>query len=63
MQDRNLFSSNACSKATLPVTDELSIPEKVRLDAEHRLRRSCGFDLRIMLHTVWRAIAGHGVAH
>ena len=43
--------------------DELSIPEKVRLDAEYLRRRSFGFDLRILFATVSRAILGRGVAH
>jgi O-antigen biosynthesis protein WbqP len=43
--------------------DELSIPEKARLDVEYRQRRSFWFDLRIIALTVWRAIAGAGVAH
>ena len=43
--------------------DELSIPEKVRLDAEYLRRRSFGFDLRILLATVSRAVLGRGVAH
>ncbi|HOX19434.1 MAG TPA: sugar transferase [Gemmatimonadales bacterium] len=43
--------------------DELSIPEKVRLDAEYLRLRSFWFDLRIIAITVWRAIAGDGIAH
>ena len=43
--------------------DELSIPEKVRLDAEYAQRQSTSFDLRIMALTVLRAVTGRGVAH
>jgi O-antigen biosynthesis protein WbqP len=43
--------------------DELPISEKVRLDADYLNRRSLGFDLRILWHTVFRVTAGSGVAH
>lgn len=43
--------------------DELSLPEKVKLDAEYLARRSFWFDRRIIVLTAWRALAGHGVAH
>lgn len=43
--------------------DELSIAEKVQFDADYVQRRSFWFDLRILALTVWRAVAGAGVAH
>lgn len=43
--------------------DELSIPDKVRLDVEYLRRRSVLFDLRILLLTASRALTGHGVSH
>lgn len=43
--------------------DELSIPDKVALDAEYLARRSFAMDLRILALTAWRALAGDGVAH
>jgi O-antigen biosynthesis protein WbqP len=43
--------------------DELSIPDKVALDAEYLERRSFAMDLRILVLTAWRALAGDGVAH
>jgi O-antigen biosynthesis protein WbqP len=43
--------------------DEISIPEKVRLDAEYRARRSFGFDLRILTLTFLRVIRQEGVSH
>ena len=43
--------------------DELSIPEKVRLDAEYAQRQSTLFDLRIIALTVLRTVTGRGVSH
>lgn len=43
--------------------DELSIPEKVRLDAEYLRRRSMATDLRILALTAVRAVRGDGVSH
>lgn len=43
--------------------DELSIPEKVRLDAEYLQRQSLAFDLAIILATLRQAIRGRGVSH
>jgi O-antigen biosynthesis protein WbqP len=43
--------------------DELSIPEKVRLDREYMERMSLAFDLRILLATLRSAASGHGVSH
>lgn len=43
--------------------DELSIAEKVRLDAEYLARRSFLFDLGILWLTVRRVLTGHGVSH
>ena len=43
--------------------DELSIPDKVRLDVEYLRRRSLAFDLQIMVLTGVRAIFGDGVSH
>jgi O-antigen biosynthesis protein WbqP len=43
--------------------DELSIPEKVRLDAEYLERRSFGFDLWILWLTVVKVIKRDGVSH
>ena len=43
--------------------DELSIPEKVRLDAEYAKRQSLLFDLRIIARTGISAISGQGVSH
>lgn len=43
--------------------DELSIPEKVRLDAEYLARRSWRLDLHILWLTVFRVPAGKGVSH
>lgn len=43
--------------------DELSIPEKVRLEVEYLTRRSFFFDLQILLLTARRAVTGEGVAH
>jgi O-antigen biosynthesis protein WbqP len=43
--------------------DELSIPDKVRLDAEYLARRSVRLDLHILVLTVLRAVRGDGVAH
>jgi len=43
--------------------DELSIPEKVRFDAEYLERRSFAFDVKILALTAWRAVRGSGVSH
>ncbi len=43
--------------------DELSIPEKVRLDAEYLQRRSLGFDLKILWLTALRVLQRDGVSH
>jgi len=43
--------------------DELSIPEKVRLDAEYLQRRSLGFDLLILWRTMIKIVTRDGVAH
>lgn len=43
--------------------DELSIPDKVELDAEYLARRSLALDLRILVLTFVRAARGDGVSH
>src|ERR1019366_4076933 len=43
--------------------DELSIPDKVLLDAEYLRRRSLSFDLRILALTVLRVVRSDGVSH
>lgn len=43
--------------------DELSIPEKVRLDEEYLHRKSFAFDLQILFMTVFRVATRYGVAH
>jgi len=43
--------------------DELSIPEKVRLDAEYLQRRSFWFDLKIIWLTALRVLRRDGVSH
>lgn len=43
--------------------DELSIAEKVRLDAEYLERRSLGFDLAVLWRTAVKVIRRDGVAH
>jgi O-antigen biosynthesis protein WbqP len=43
--------------------DELSIPEKVRLDVEYLHRQSLWFDLEILWRTAVKASLGDGVAH
>jgi O-antigen biosynthesis protein WbqP len=43
--------------------DDLSIPDKVVLDAEYLRRRSLLFDLRIVWMTVLKVTRGSGVAH
>lgn len=43
--------------------DELSIAEKVRLDAEYLERRSLGFDLAVLWRTAVKVIKRDGVAH
>lgn len=41
--------------------DELSIPDKVALDAEYLARRSFGFDLLILAGTISPVVTGRGV--
>lgn len=43
--------------------DELSVPEKVRLDEDYLRRRSLIFDVQILLKTFFRVAGRHGVAH
>lgn len=43
--------------------DELSIPEKVRLDAEYLARRSFWFDMKILWLTALRVVRRDGVSH
>jgi O-antigen biosynthesis protein WbqP len=43
--------------------DELSIPEKVRLDAEYMEKKSFWFDLRILWLTAVKVIKSDGVSH
>jgi O-antigen biosynthesis protein WbqP len=43
--------------------DDLSIPEKVRLDSEYLHRQSVRFDLAIIVRTITLAFGGHGVSH
>lgn len=43
--------------------DVLSIHAKVQLDEEYLHRRTLLFDVRIILLTAWRALAGSGVSH
>ncbi len=43
--------------------DELSIPEKVKFDAEYLERQSLAFDIKILVLTAWRAVRGSGVSH
>lgn len=43
--------------------DELSIPDKVELDAEYLRRASPWFDAQILALTAWRALSGAGVRH
>lgn len=43
--------------------DELSIVEKVQLDAEYLSRQSIGFDLRILWLTLLRVLRSEGVSH
>jgi O-antigen biosynthesis protein WbqP len=43
--------------------DDLSVPEKVRFDAEYLRRRSFMFDLRILWLTVFRVLQRSGVSH
>lgn len=43
--------------------DELSIPEKVRLDEDYLRRRSFLFDLQILFMTFFRVAGRYGVAH
>ena len=43
--------------------DELPIADKVRFDIEYLQRRSFGFDLKIILLTLIKALHGQGIAH
>jgi O-antigen biosynthesis protein WbqP len=43
--------------------DEISIPEKVRLDREYLERRSLLFDIQIILKTLAQAVGARGVSH
>lgn len=43
--------------------DELSIPEKVKLNVEYLQRRSFWFDIRILLMTVVKVLWHDGVSH
>jgi O-antigen biosynthesis protein WbqP len=43
--------------------DELSIADKVKLDAEYLEKRSVGFDLRILWLTLLRVLRRDGVSH
>jgi O-antigen biosynthesis protein WbqP len=43
--------------------DELSIPDKVRLDVEYLERRSLGLDLKVLWLTVVKVVRRDGVAH
>jgi O-antigen biosynthesis protein WbqP len=43
--------------------DELSVPEKVKLDAEYLARRSFSFDLRILWLTLLKVVRREGVFH
>ena len=43
--------------------DEISIPEKVRLDAEYLQQRSLGMDVSIVWRTFVQALGAHGVSH
>jgi O-antigen biosynthesis protein WbqP len=43
--------------------DELSIPDKVKLDAEYLEKRSLGFDLWILWLTLLRVLRRDGVSH
>jgi O-antigen biosynthesis protein WbqP len=43
--------------------DSLSVPEKVKLDAEYLERRTFWFDLKIIWLTAWRVFKREGVSH
>jgi O-antigen biosynthesis protein WbqP len=43
--------------------DELTIPEKVRLDVEYMQRASMAFDIQIISRTFGKALFGRGVTH
>jgi len=43
--------------------DDLSIPDKVRLDAEYLQRRSFGFDMWVLWLTLIRVLHQDGVSH
>ena len=47
----------------LPESAELSIPDKVALDAQYLERASMGFDLRIIAATLGAAVTGRGVSN
>lgn len=43
--------------------DDLSVPDKVRLDAQYACRRSLFLDIRIMFSTIVRVLLGSQVSH
>ena len=43
--------------------DDLAIPEKVRMEAEYRDRRSLAFDAKILACTLFRVARSQGVRH
>ena len=43
--------------------DELSIPEKVKLEVEYLDRKSFWFDLKILWMTILKVISRHGISH
>ncbi len=43
--------------------DELSLPDKVRLDTDYLRRQSLLFDLRVILQTVLKVVRRKGIAH
>jgi O-antigen biosynthesis protein WbqP len=43
--------------------DELSIPDKVKLDAEYLEKRSLGFDLRILWLTLFKVLRRDEISH
>jgi O-antigen biosynthesis protein WbqP len=43
--------------------DQLSIPDKVRLDAEYLQNRSFALDMKISVHTFIRVLRSDAVAH
>jgi len=66
-----LRTANGVHRATPGLTgwaqvngrDDLSIPEKVKLDVEYISRRSLWMDVRILMLTLLRATNGEGVSH